>query len=1548
MPDIFDTLELPTKKRDVFDQIDIFDTLELPEAEASDIPLVDAEPALPPAPVFKPQIDPDTEARAIEALGRQAASLGLEPADSPAAMREADRVGIEYATREANFLKRFPQHPFSLKKQAAVQRAGEIAATEVEPLGAISSALESPTRFIDQMGFNALPMLGAVGGARLLTVKGLQALPATATVGQKVARGLTHAAPIGGMVAGGGLAGLAQEKVLSTGETPQETEARHQEQALLGERPEGKLANLATMGLIARPSISGFEKALAGDVQAMKNIGGGVGLGGALTTANAAMEGRLPTSKELATGMTEGALFSTPTKLGARLMGHGPERTTAAQAKTDIEKVMTGEAPPVDTRPLVSAEVALSEGGLTRGFNSEEAIIAATQGLEAGQAAQRQRLSIQAAPEPTGTLEAGYREAGKDKPSLEQIRQQGATPPDPNRQLGPGAANIEEPLSTFSTSNKEAVVNAERAAIGQDPVLKEARISNAESIDRAETLLEQNPTKADEIVAKLRTDPHTREISLEDSAVLLVNRASIKSRMETAQERVLADDTPDAERQAAEAEFQYLDGKMAELDQAAQDARSTWGRFGQLWQRSMMSDMTLEPMLARERINKGEPLTVEETQRVQREAEEIQKGRAEETRIATEAEEVQSQKAARETLAKELKYHPRVLEYAEGIVSRWETEAVKAKADLMSLMGMTSANPFQTKAITALYKMARAKIGRGAVDAAGFAAEMIGTFGEKVKPFIQPAWDKATKFVTGLDAAKRPRSKKQAAKEAAGAQQAEATEAGITAAVNADTPLDALKPYVKRLAKDYIKAGEKTVEGLETKLHDFFSKVLPDVTPRQLRDIFSDYGTGQPAPTEPVRVTAAQLRSESQKLSALEDLTRQLAGEMEKTGVPPSGDKRVPQSDRSRQLTQKINVLKKELGIVEGDPAKRLASALESMEKRTENRIRDLRFEIASGERIAKQKGEPPTSPKLEALRAELEQVQTEHEAIFGKREITPEQKLKNAIAAAERAEKQATQDWQNARNGIFRSPPAKGKAGAEMEAIRARTKALRDEIAELKALDPAQQATAEMQAINRRKADLAKRKAEYQERIAKGDFEPRARKTLDLSKDPDAVRQKAETDAVVEEFKERQRKYKEDKEWKAKTETEKFIYGTKLAWQAIRNLKLSFDLTGTLQAAQAIAAHPIQGAKVIGRGARVFLDSFFTKQSNYAKRLQAQIKMSPNAEAYKEAGVDLRLDNVRDENAASVLERLADLETRWAGIPDVVKGIMNLKGKQLVSGGKQMAKIAPKLLGRGLRASNESFQAIVNGMRAVSADTLLKNSFGMGKPTKQQLELLGNHINTSTGSGGLKRQEGLRALLFAPNWYLSLLKAVTGQPILKALAKHEWKVAGIITKEYVRSLASLGVLLALRELFSDKPKSIKEVTDPKNLLDPKAGSVKMPGGVTVDLTEGRAAWVALLGQMITGKRMDDGRVSKQRPDQALMAFMKGRLSQEIRTGIMAASGQDYFGKDIGPAKIAQEIVTPLSWRDLDKIIKAEGMTRGSFLQLVNFVFGNVKPPKTK
>jgi len=472
-------------------------------------------------------------------------------------------------------------------------------------------------------------------------------------------------------------------------------------------------------------------------------------------------------------------------------------------------------------------------------------------------------------------------------------------------------------------------------------------------------------------------------------------------------------------------------------------------------------------------------------------------------------------------------------------------------------------------------------------------------------------------------------------------------------------------------------------------------------------------------------------------------------------------------------------------------------------------------------------------------------------------------------------------------------------------------------------------------------------RAAELRRRMADGDFGPRTRKPpVDISGDQKALDAQADLMAIESDFQKMQEQWKLDQmNW-----VQRRWRNVGQAWDAGANMFLSMDLSTPLQTAFAMASHPIEGAKAMGKGATAFYQQFIRGSDAYAKREAAKLANSTNAKngLYKAMKLELpsATGKAPEENMTSVLERLADLDAKWAGLPDVVKGLYKMEGRTLVKGGKRLASVIPKTVGSGIKASNAAFETIANTMRARTADAMLARWYGpnRGTPTKQQLELLGEQVNIMTGKGGLKTGDAVRRVFFAPNYYLSIIKQLSGYQLARSGIYHgERKVAKDIATEYVRAVATMGSLYGLAWLFGG--------TEDMQ-LDPKAKEFLKPRtekGTRIDLTMGRGAWVTLGAQLapewMGGGRTYDKSGRSHETDRigALTQFAKGRLSRGVSSSLTSAFGKDFRNRDISVGEVAKDFVIPLAWRDYDDVIKREGFTRGSFLQLLNILGVNYK-----
>lgn len=722
----------------------------------------------------------------------------------------------------------------------------------------------------------------------------------------------------------------------------------------------------------------------------------------------------------------------------------------------------------------------------------------------------------------------------------------------------------------------------------------------------------------------------------------------------------------------------------------------------------------------------------------------------------------------------------------------------------------------------------------------------------------------------------------------------------------------------------------------------------------EIKDLTLEIETGQRPPTR----TPVEYTQDIEIMRGLRDRLRQtvreLAGPTQRTeeqriaitrrglndaiaaleariaGQKPKAKPLAPDTPEIRALKAKRDALREELNEVNA------ADSLLQENRKAEALVRSIEQTeavLAGATKAGKVQG-----PESQLVAEAREQLAAVREQIRAKADADPavqQERMDAAEAAVEKAIRKLDQQLQAGDIAVQRAPsPAASQRLEDLRMQRDAMNKLRNQLR----MDARPKPNPLDVAIKTRAAALKRQEADYEGRIARQEFGPRTRKPpVDISGNKDAMDALARVQGVKDKF------AKLQKEWELKnrTKTQKVKDAIGQAWDATRNLMLSFDLSAPLQTAFSIAARPVQGAKAMGVGARVFAEQLFRNSDTYAKRVQQQIENSPNNKngLYKEMKLDLSLGDKREENAGSILERFADLESRWQDIPDFVKGLFGLQGKPLVKGAKGIAKALPKVLGMGIKASNAGFNAVANHMRARTADAMLARwARRRGMPSKQQLELLGNQINAATGKGGLRGESAVQKLLFAPNYYLSILKQLSLQPVRKAAEFHEGGVAREILEDYARAAATILSIGALQYLFGDRE---------KQTLDPRSkdfARMKTDKGTSIDFTMGRGAWVTLAAQLAPdwaggGKSIDKkGRLVKQDRGTALLNFIKGRLSREISTAITTGAGTDFRGKPIDAAAIAQEMVTPLSWRDVDKVLKREGLTRGALIQMLNMV----------
>lgn len=313
---------------------------------------------------------------------------------------------------------------------------------------------------------------------------------------------------------------------------------------------------------------------------------------------------------------------------------------------------------------------------------------------------------------------------------------------------------------------------------------------------------------------------------------------------------------------------------------------------------------------------------------------------------------------------------------------------------------------------------------------------------------------------------------------------------------------DDVRSLIQKLAREFVAGGVHEYDPLIDALHDALGKAGVDMEREDVADAFTGYGQYRPLKKDDVSATVRDLKGQGQQLAKIRDMLEKDQAP-KKTGV----EQREP-SLEERQLRKKVEWLKKELNIQPTDPETQLKSALDAIKTRRENRIEELKDEIASGEKQARPSKPVQEDARSLALKDELTKLQAEHRAIFDK-PMSDEDRLRLATKAAERNATAAEQRLEDAKKGTFPAEGKKALTSPELEAIRARAEAAREQFKLLDALaHPERQAEL---ATQKRISATADRIADYAEKIRKGMYDSPKRPEPVRSRQEEMLRAEAE-----------------------------------------------------------------------------------------------------------------------------------------------------------------------------------------------------------------------------------------------------------------------------------------------------------------------------------------------------------------------------------------------------------------------------------------------------
>ncbi len=1027
----------------------------------------------------------------------------------------------------------------------------------------------------------------------------------------------------------------------------------------------------------------------------------------------------------------------------------------------------------------------------------------------------------------------------------------------PPGDVGPGlgAAKVEE-VAPAGTGLKNAIGDVERELHGLPEAYQKQVRNMPEVWQEAADIIAKDPQAGKKLADELKWNPQ-REMTDTDSALLLRHKVALENAKNQAAEDTITGKTPEA-RAEAQARFDDLSLQLTDLLDAARFRGSQWGREGRWRQALAFEDYSLETMVSDKQVELGRKLTPAEHAEVQ-------------------------------------KMQKRIAELEKQLADKKVKDVTGEKAGAVE------------ESVDATVKKAKAQKARD--KAAGVERDLAAEEKEALD-YLKESFGENGDF--------------------------------------RDT-----QNVIRKLMELLAESGVHERLPMEDAIHRFLQGIDPRITREQAQDLMSNYGKSRLPSSKPAKVIVrdinAQILSVRKLLDYFQGKRPKLTGQLR--DVP---------SQIQRNLLKMVNEAKKNFKL-EGptDSAKSIKSALDAVNTRLKNRLADLKQEVVTRRKIIRERTPSPYNEETLRLKREIEEVQKQHDEIFGT-EMTDAQRLALAEKSADR--QIAELERQIKTGEIF--PKSKEEfnlrsekldaAKARLEELKlerkfareasqprperevrqgeARIKALDKKIAEIErqikndevfskgrkvkdqATDP--RIIAREEKLNALKAErefarerlqpglepheafllnyqqrLRRMASKYQERLARGDFEPKPKKTPPV--DANTNRLSFELAQAKGAWHEAMMKDRLAKRSKFK----KVLSAGQEVLNTSRAILTSLDLSAVLRQGGFIAlGHPVRAAKAFP----AMFKALRSKEGQHA--VNEEIMARPNFPAYKRAKLYL------SEHGKGLSNMEEAYMTRWAEkIPLVA-------------------------------ASERAYVTFLNKLRADSFDAMAETLGRKGEFTEAEANAVANYINVSTGRGSLGAKEqalvGLNTVLFAPRYVASRFQMLAGQPLYRGSARTRLAIA----KEYGRFLAGIGIIYGLAQLDGAEIES-----DPRSA---DFGKLRY-GRTRVDPMAGLLQGTTLVSRLASGETKNTkGRIVPIRGDavpysgatsaDVIGRFLRTKLNPIFGTSVDILSGKNLVGEKVTPQSVAQNMLVPLSMQDIYATMKEQGVPRGTALSLLS------------
>lgn len=604
-----------------------------------------------------------------------------------------------------------------------------------------------------------------------------------------------------------------------------------------------------------------------------------------------------------------------------------------------------------------------------------------------------------------------------------------------------------------------------------------------------------------------------------------------------------------------------------------------------------------------------------------------------------------------------------------------------------------------------------------------------------------------------------------------------------------------MSQLANKYAREFVEQGITGREEVIDAVYEEMRQSFPNLTRDETMDYISIYGQMKPLTKDQASIILRDLKGQMQQLAKLRDMT---AGKAPlRTGI----ERRVP-SDVERRLIQQVEQTKKLGGFVITDPAKQLKTALETAEKRLSDQIKDLEYQIALGEKIVKFKNPSPTNEKIDALKARRDALKKVFDSIFGKPELTDEQRIK----AAEKALDKSITEYKRrlAERDFSKKPGSKTPETENLTKLRAERDRLRKEYADANPNDPRLVAARRRLSIIYNALDrgemppppMPKPKPRVSRALqAVRDVIASAQEDLRLSpqKRADALRKSIQrlkdleakmiANGAVPPVKERN--------LSTNAEIQRLLNEKDIQDRRVRHLAESFNKKG-------VAYFLTESANMV-KEVKTIIDQPLMRQGArfaMAHPLRvAKILLASNRAGWSEART---LTEYR-----RMIESADYIEAKSAGVKfDAVDSAEAAAHQEIFRG--QWANKIPGL-GRIVKWSKRVYVMQMNMLRMEWYKALSSTMSRNGRPNQVEGQIYANLVNMATGKGTLGGNRdavlgGLSTALFSPRNWLGNIETALAVPFWNAATRKGTtkRAAAVVGLEYIRMIAGYALIAAL------------------------------------------------------------------------------------------------------------------------------------------------------